>query len=157
MNYQPIPVNDAISGKKGNITDSWTRYFQWLVTRLMRAPVVESPVINLAQQGASIATTSLPTVQYTGIYRICQFIHITRAATTSSSVQLVVTWTSDGTTLTQTYPAVTGNATTSFGSGNLLEVYIDGGTTPTYEVVYASVGATSAQYRVCITMEQVSA
>lgn len=154
---QPIPVGDELVTKARSVTDAWVKWLTWLVGLVMRAPSVQSPVISLSDQSASIATSSLPLVQYSGIYRICQFIHVTQAATTSSSIQLDVTFTSDGTALTFTYPAVTGNTTGTFASGNLLEVYIDGGTTPTYSVTYASVGATPAKYRLCVTMEQVSA
>lgn len=152
MNPQPITVNDQVSKKDGMIANSFLQWLQWLVGLVMRAPVRMTPDVNLTAQAASIAATDLAPVQYSGVYRISHFLHITRAATTSSSVQLVVSFVSDGTTLTNTSTAVTGNTTTTFQTGSIL-VYIDGGTTPSFTVTYASVGATSAQYRLTLLLE----
>lgn len=114
----------------------------------------------LATQGANIAVTTLYAVPSTGagLYRVCGNSAVTRAATTSSTMPAVTISWNNGTAQTTTLLASnTGNTLTSYqlscitvrmaASQNLS---YDAGTTVN---AYASVGGTSMQYELTLTVE----
>lgn len=151
----PIPVGDPVAQKSGLIGNAFLQWLQWLVGLVMRAPIRMTPDVNLTAQGASVSATALAPVQFSGVYRISYFMRVTRAATATSSLAITFSFV-DTVAQSVSSTALTGNTTTTWGSGSYL-VWIDGGTTPTYAITYASSGAQTMLYRAAVVMEMVSA
>lgn len=156
MAYASQPVQDAIAVAdptdpkaralpKLVIGDRYRRWLSGLTAVVNQKPSREASR-KLTAQGAAIATTSLPIGSVTpGVWGIYTTIRVTRAATTSSAVQLTITWTEGGVTQTQVGTNLTGNATTT-REGLLFIVRPDNATVISYSITYASAGATSMQY-----------
>lgn len=108
--------------------------------------------VGLSAQAASIPTTDIATFP-AGLYRVGYSLRITQAATTSSSAQLTIGWTSHSVSCSQTFPALTGNTTASQSSDQIV-VNVDASTPITYSVTYASVGATPMQFALSIFVEE---
>lgn len=167
MAYASQPTDDAIAVPdprdpraarlpKFVVGDRWRRWLSGLTISLNAKPERHATVRRTAQ-GAAIATTALPIGSVTpGIWGIYTTIRVTRAASTSSSVQLTMTWTEGGVTQTQTGAALTGNVTTT-REGLLFVIRPGNATVISYSTTYASVGATSMQYSVDIVAVQVVA
>lgn len=151
--FEPIPVADSVSVKEGKLGNTFVLWLQRLVNLVMRAPSRMDPKVELETQGASIAATSLAAVTVNGLYRFTYYVRVTRAASTSSSILVTIAWTDGGVNLTAASAALTGNATTTYGTGTYT-AQVTAGTTPTYATTYATSGATSMQYRLSVTMEQ---
>lgn len=128
------------------------------------APIVAS--IALSSQEAAIATTDLLTAPPAGLYEVCPYYEITRAATTSSNVRTVIGWTgAAGIADTGEYASVSSNilgdnnmlaGSTSFHSGGkCVQLYLGSGNL-TYSTVYASSGATTMQYFLTIVVRRLN-
>lgn len=122
-------------------------------TALEALPVdSEVAVVNLIDQSAAIAATSLYTVTETGFYEVGWNAAVTRAATSSSKLgDFAVKYNDpsdsvDKTTGSQNnVTASTGNTTANCISGTYT-VYAKIGTNINYIMGYTSVGATSMLY-----------
>lgn len=110
--------------------------------------------VGLDTQSATIVTTAMPGTLQEGLVRVTYSLRISRAATVSSSAQLTLGWTTNSVSCTQTFAAVTGNTTATQQSGSIM-VFTDAGSTISYAVVYASVGATSMQYSLDVVAEDI--
>ena len=150
INIPPPPLTTPIVDRDGLMTRAFNN---WLLTFSQRtsqsSPVVASD--TLTTQSASIGLTAFVT-QATGFYRVSWHYKVTQAATTSNSFQIAWTATSLGITCTQTGTASTGNTTATVQSGSFL-VLADQGTTVSYQVTYASVGATPMQFALTLFAE----
>jgi len=147
----PIPAQAQIVATNGTILDFFRLRWQQLVDGFSQAPTLAS--LSKLAQAAALVTTTLWTTRSKGTYRITIYVHITQAATTSSSVQVTIGWIENGSAVTKTFAAVTGN-TTQTTDGQSYEVPADNASGLTVSTTYASVGATPMQYRLEASVEQ---
>src|SRR5207248_3575344 len=93
----------------------------------------------------------------TGLYVVSLYAKITRAATTSSSLTPNIGWTdgddSIAVALNAFFAALTGNTTQTFGADSR-PIYAKTGTNILYSTAYASVGGTSMQYNLHISVRR---
>lgn len=109
--------------------------------------------VSLSSQSAAVATTDVATLP-AGLYRVGYSLRITQAATTSSSAQPTLGWTSDSVSCSQAFAAVTGNTTASQSSDQVM-VNVDASTPITYSIAYASVGATPMRFSFDLFVEDI--
>lgn len=130
----------------------WSAWFEQ-VHQAVNASAGIVGAVDVKVKEAAITTTAVTTAAplVAGMYRVSYVVRVTRAATTSSGVQVTVGWT-DGVALTRAGAALTGNTTSTYETESFL-VRVDAGTTITYAVAYASVGATSMQYSLDVSVE----
>src|SRR5215471_9239680 len=123
---EPLPVEAPMVDTPAlTISAVWFRYLsQAIVDRLQRSAYA-SKVLSQRDVGAAIPPTSLA-VGTGGVVRVSWMIHITRAAFLgvgvlgTSSVQLTLAYTDQGTNLTQKGPAMTTNTVDTVASGVML-------------------------------------
>lgn len=149
-------IVDRATGRKVRSPYLSQEIVDWLLEQQRRAN--DSPeqlgTVTLTAQGAAIATTPVPMPALTaGYYRVSVYTRITRAATTSSSLTVTIGWTDGAIVLTEAGAAITGN-TTSTVQQRTLFLRVDANASVTYSTAYASVGGTSMQYRLDITVEK---
>lgn len=132
------------------------KYIRWLSG--LRQEVDTRPKRHvherLTAQSADIATTPLdiPTV-YAGMWRISVSVRVTRAASTSSEIQITISWTEGGVAQSEPTANLTGNLT-STREGRTLVIRADGSTPISYAAAYTSVGATAMQFSLDIVAEE---
>lgn len=140
------------------VTDQITIVFrQWLLAltaRIATSGHLSTPATVSGGTG-SIGVTPIGVAVSAGVYRLSYYTRITRAATTSSSVTVTISWTDGGVACSKSFTAVTGNTTATTGSETYL-VRADGGTNISYAVTYASVGGTSMIFDAIVEMEALS-
>lgn len=140
-------------GWSGMITGPWMDWLRQVVTRVQQASTTLKTV-SLTGQSAAIAATPVPMgALATGLYRVSTYLHVTRAATTSSSVAVKIGW-NDGMALVGIGTALSLNLTTATAS-NTWVIHVTGSSPITYETTYASVGAVTMQYALYLTVESV--
>lgn len=148
----PPPLRDPVVNDSGGALGTWGKWFM----ALRNAVAVSTPTVGatrLQGQNTSLATTPLATVTLSaGLYRLTQYVRVTRAATTSSSIQVTVLWTDNGVAMSSAGVAQIGNTTSTFES-RTVTVRIDAMTTLRYSTTYASVGGTTMLYSVDILAE----
>lgn len=162
----PPPVKDEIARQPrknfkggsdpqaGLIADAWIEYFDQLAQTVDTAPTTANTV-RLTTQGAAIAATDISDGTLTaGLYRFSYYARITRAASTSSSLTVTLSWTEGAVSPSFSGAAITGNTTTTVQSGSIM-IRIDKNSPMTYATAYASVGATSMQYSLELTLETI--
>jgi hypothetical protein len=169
LDREPFPVHDfivrrrrpeyALQGRpdplEDKLTEVFANYFIRLGDTVNASAVRIADPVGLTAQGASVAATDLSGGGVSqGLYRVEWFAHITRAATTSSSLTVALDWVANTFTLTKTFTAITGNTTSSFGDGQAF-FYADAASPVRYTLTYASVGGTSMQYQFRATLERV--
>ena len=166
-NQSPIPLHDPVveSNEKTPpalkkifstlfMTDAWVKWFNSLTTTIQSTPVRLSAQ-TLTAQTASIASTSVPTGSIAaGLYRLSYYFRITTPASVSSSLIVGFTWTDGGVTCNFASAAVTGNTTSTTGTGTLL-VNVDQAAPLTYNTTYVSVG-TAMAYSLSIVLEEIN-
>jgi hypothetical protein len=154
INAQTPIAEDA----KGNPLGYISRYFrQWLlaITTQIQSFVPTHASLSLTTQAASLVTRTAYATTAAGLYRVSYYVRITRAATTSSSLTVTLGWLESAVALTQAFAAITGNTIGTVQSGSIL-VRADTLSALTVATAYASVGGTTMQYRIDVTVEQVS-
>jgi hypothetical protein len=164
----PIPIGDPIiklrrpqykvgeDPQEGTVTLPWIYYLTQQGQALDQSPSRIRSVGPLLTQGASIAATDMTGGGLNaGFYEIRYFAKVTRAATTSSSLIVTFDWTTGGNTLSQSFPAMTGNTVTTFQTDILPLIKVDASSPIRYSTTYASVGGTSMQYELEITLSVV--
>lgn len=116
--------------------------------------VITQPLTSLTGQSASIAPTSLTVGAVpAGAYRISWYARVTTAATTSSSLTVSFAWTDpDGTVLSGSGAAMTGNTTSTTQSGSVV-IKVKGDTPISYSTTYASVGGTAMVFALSLMAE----
>lgn len=158
----PIPIQEPISEAKpsnplkGFINFSW---IQWLTSIAQSLSLTSTAVggVTLTAQSASIPATDIASTSLAaGLYEVSWYIRVTRAAGTSSSIQVTWDWTEDGGAQSYTATAVTGNLTTSKQADVRLFIPIDGSSPVRYTLTYGSVGAPTMQYKFAAVLKSVS-
>lgn len=152
----PAPTRDGVvNPKAGNIlTPSWERWFDRLPDTLAAIPSILKSVA-LDDQGAAITATDLTGgLLSKGSYRVTYHARISRAATTSSSLTVTIAWTEGGVAQSVVGAAMTGNTTTTKQS-DVFMIRSDAGTAVTYAAAYASVGATTMEFSLDLSFEQI--
>tara|TARA_R100000963_G_scaffold34754_2_gene29509 strand:+ start:156 stop:644 length:489 start_codon:yes stop_codon:yes gene_type:complete len=137
----------------------WTRYFQSIVD-VVNNSARKLTLKSLTVQGAAISTTTLDTGTLDpGVYRVSYTARITRAASTSSSLTVTISWRDGDVAQSQSGVAMTGNSTTTQQNGTFL---VHNGTNASaandvikYATAYASSGGTTMQYSLYVLVEQV--
>ncbi len=151
MALHPAPTKNAVVETSRLVGTIWRDWFV-AIRDLVNLAASRVAKVELIDQGAGSATTVL-TVPTSGLYRVSWVARITRAATSSSSLTVTTGWT-ETVALTQAGTAITGNTTTSYGTGSAL-VRADAGTAITVTTAYASVGATTMQFSLRAVVELV--
>lgn len=160
MRIEPVPLRDDVvdppmTGKSSKLSRVWERWMAWL-EQAMRDVDRTVGRVKTRSEGAAITTTAVPTpVLATGLYVVRYAIRVARAATSSSSLTVTVGWTDGGVACSQAGAALTGNTTATQQNGAPV-VRVDAGTTITYAVAYASVGATSCLYDLDVAVTEVA-
>lgn len=147
MNFKlpEIPFRTPLV-KAGNVIDDlWNRWLNSLVQRAESTLWVAGSSL-LSGQGASIGATALVTSVPPGLYRLEYYMRVTQAATVSSSLTYTVNWTDGAVAQTYSWSALTGNTTTTVQSAATM-LRADAGSAISYEIAYASVGATPMVFR----------
>jgi hypothetical protein len=153
----PLPIRDPVVDPQRLITTPWIYALSAVQQQIDTSPSRLSGV-SLQTQGASIGTTAFPTGTLgAGLYRVQPYARITRAATTSSSLTVTVSFTESTLTLSTSWPALTGNTTGTILAGEPRLIRIDASTPVSYATTYASVGGTSMQYRLDLILERINA
>lgn len=164
----PIPLHDAVVVSPEKVpdqlkkvfaslfmADAWVKWFNNLTTVIQATPVRVS-ITTLDTQSASISATSIPAGTLgAGTYRVSYYARITTAASVSSSLTVSFQWVDGGASCSVSGTAITGNLTTSTGTGTFI-VNIDQATPFTYSTTYAS-NAAGMVYTVTIILESISA
>ncbi len=104
--------------------------------------------------GASITTKTLFTAGSKGVFKVHYYILVTRAATSSSSVALTLTWTDDSQAQTNA-PSSPTNTTGNFIQGDVF-VELAAGQALTFATAYASSGATSMQHSIYLAVQRIA-
>jgi len=163
----PPPVQDPISRKRraqfrkgeedpleGFLTQAWLEWFSALSSTIDNT-VSMNTSISLSSQTASIAATDISDGALApGLYKVSWYARITTAASTSSSLTVMIDWTDGGVTPTYTGTAITGNTTTTVQSDTQM-IRVDRNAPVRYSTTYASVGATPMEYAITFTLEWV--
>jgi len=154
MSHQlvPVPMRSKVLDILGHLSRDLVRFLDSL-RNWLSATGRQIGDVALTAQSAAITTTDVPATTLDGtLYRASYSLRITQAATTSSSAQLTLGWTSDSVSCAQTFAAVTGN-TTATQQSDVIVIAADSATTVTYAVAYSSTGATSMTYALDIRLE----
>lgn len=161
MRSDPVPIRDDVlsmdnrTGVSSKLSHIWERWMMWLEQAMHDVDRTIGRV-SVRSYGAAITTTAVPTPGLaTSLYVVRYALRVARAATTSSSLTVTCGWVDGGVGCSQAGVAVTGNTTASQQNGSLV-VRADKGTTITYAVAYASVGATSCQYHLDVTVTEMA-
>lgn len=153
----PFPADDPLVDRK---TLTATQVFIDWVTALttdVDASAARLTSVTAETQSASIATTPFALgALASGLYRVTYFARITQAATTSSSLTPTVSFTHGGVSCSFSGTAMTGNTTSTVGTGSFL-LSIDASSPVSYSTTYASVGGTVMKYLITFVVEQVEA
>jgi hypothetical protein len=165
----PMPLNDPIANPRrrglkpedrdqneGKLSDVWIPYMQSQNSISSTAIRQTTAPVSLSAQAASIGTTAIPTSSLaSGLYRVTYYTRITTAAGTSSSLITTFTWTDGGISCSLSSAALTGNTTSTVGTGSAL-INIDASSPISYSTTYASVGAPVMAYSLYITLEEMN-
>lgn len=147
----PILLRTAITDQGGLITEFFR--LRWEQLRTLVSAVASVAQVDVAARSSALSSTLLYTTTAAGWYRVSFYTEITRAATTSSSVQVTVTWTRNGKAMTHPFTAFTDNDTSR---ADLQEgiLRVDAATNISVSAAYASVGGTSMQYALSASVER---
>jgi hypothetical protein len=135
-------------------TEIWSKFIDnWIaVSNLKPTKIFDA---RLENQTASIAATDVSNGELAaGLYRVSYYTRITRAATTSSSLQVSLSW-NDGTVAQlETFTALVGNTTGTHQSQTML-IRADKNSPVRYEAAYATAGAVTMAFALYVTLEHV--
>lgn len=165
----PMPLNDPLVNKRkkglrpeeideneGKMAEVWIPYMQSQNTITATAIRQNTDPVSLTGQTASIAVTAIPTASLaSGLYRATYYVRVTTAAGTSSSIDVSFHWTDGGVSCSVTSAALTGNTTSTLGTGSAL-INIDAATPVSYSTTYASVGAPVMAFSLFLTLEEMN-
>jgi len=139
------------------ISVSWREYLLEQRRRINAGPE-RLTIISKTAQSASIGTTSLLASPSAGLYRVSVYARITRAASTSSSLIVTISWTEGGVSCSRPLTALTGNTTATTPDPPFTVVLRSDVTVPiSYATTYVTSGATSMQYRLDVAVEELPA
>lgn len=120
------------------LSKDYTIWFQQSLIPPVEASSTLLTPVSVSAQAASISVTPIPLPALgAGIYRLTTYARITTPDAVSSSLIVTLGWTESTITLTHSFPAMTGNTTTTVDS-QTFTVQIDQATPLTYATTYAS-------------------
>ncbi len=160
----PPPVQDSVvelddSKERKNPFFMAKAWIIWILQSLIprvQATTQLLKTLSLTGQHASIAATAIPmSVLATGHYRVTWYMRVTTAAGVASDVTPAFGWTDGGVAQSMTGATMNGNTTATTDGGDIL-IAVDGATAITYATVYNSNPASAMNYKMTITVEQVS-
>lgn len=155
--YAP-EITDRHTGRKTRSPFLSQELVDWLLeqqSRTQSAPSVNGSV-TLTAQAASIGATPVPMPDLTaGSYLVSVFARITTAAVTSSSLTIVIGFTSGGISCSLPIAAMTGNTTATVNVPFVALVNSDANAPITYTVTYASNGAGEMKYTLTVIVAAV--
>jgi hypothetical protein len=154
LNIEPFPSNDIIVKRSGKAADALVDWIDRnLQPRLQATPQVGPDAARIADGNAAVvAPTPIGAEQSAGLYRFTYYAEVLVPDGVSSSLQLTITWTHNGKTLQRVYPAMTGDTIVT-SQGIVDAVEIDGGSTVSYSLAYASNTPGSMHYQIAIALE----
>ena len=155
-----VPVSpetvDRETGRKTRSPYMSPEWIDWFLGQQQRNEdsAQQLGTVSLSAQSADIAATPIPMPDLaTGKYRVSVYVRVTRAASTSSAIQIVIGWTDGAIALTSAGTDLTGNTTSTFEQRTLV-LAVDANAALTYEAIYTSVGATAMTFKLEIVCEQ---
>ena len=167
MSYASLPIDDEIAVADNPRHPLATKlpklllgnsFIRWLSG--LRAEVDARPKrdvhVRSASNTAAIATTALAIdTVHAGVWRISVQVRVVTPATTSSEVQVTISWTQGGVTQTQTTALLNGNLTTT-REGLTVVLRATQATPVSYAVSYTSVGATNMVFELDVIAEELA-
>jgi hypothetical protein len=147
----PIPQYDPLVDAQQKMGERWYRWLSTVIARILQAPTVIAST-HLVARTAALAPLTLLTPTQPGLYRVSWALQVTTAATTSSSVAVVVRWTANGVLQTETFPAVTGNTTGTHAVGSVV-IYPTASLPITIATTYSSTGPIPLAYALDAVVE----
>ena len=160
MALAEVPFRSMVLTDVRNLlTREWIRYLQSVVNVVNNA-ARQRALVSLTTQSAAISTTTIDTGTLDpGGYRVSYSARISRAASTSSSLTVTLSWRDGDVAQSQSGAAMTGNSTTTQQNGTFL---VHNGTNASsandvikYATAYASSGGTTMQYSLFVLVEQI--
>jgi hypothetical protein len=153
MKLPGIPRTGKWVTKDDKIEAETDRWLQAVVSSVDAASQQFSSATD-SSVGATVAATAFPasTTLAAGMYRVTYAMWVTRAATVSSSLTFTAAWTNNLQSFTQSGSALTGNTLTTQQNGSFV-FSIDSSSDVTYQITYASVGATTMTYAYDVRLE----
>lgn len=166
VNKAPIPLEDPIAqvrresvpkGQKdpleGHITLPWIDFFTAQGDAIQAAPSRVNAEA-LTNQDASVGATDLTGGNASaGLYRLTYYARLTQAATTSSSLEIVLDWTDNGIARSFNGAAITSNSTTTGWQSETKMIRSDGLSPIRYSTIYSSTGGTPMLYALSVVLE----
>lgn len=152
LTIDPIPNYDPLVSAE-RISASWYRWLSQLVVRVLASALVLASVHRTGISSSIVATTIYTPTQ-PGTYRVSWTVQVTTAASIASSVAVTLTWIAGTVTQTEAFTALTGNATTTHGSGSVL-IRPDSSQPIKYATTYSTTG-TAMVHGLDVTVEQVA-
>lgn len=181
INQVPLPIGDPIAAAKkpfkgttleevrqylrgqdseGFLTQTWLRFFSQQQQYQSASPVRIGGSGLLTGQSASIGSTDMSGGSVSaGLYIVQAYARITTPATTgaaTSSLTVTLGWT-DSVPQTESWTALTGNATTTKLTNPQRVIYVDGNTSINYSTTYASDTAGQMQYKLQLIVSRLFA
>lgn len=153
----PRERNHALVGRLPELLLT-VQAIQWLgsISTLVQEAPSRQDYLFHREESSSIATTPLNVPSVTsGLWRVSFSVRVTQVATTSSSIQVTVSWTEGGISQSETGTALTGNTLTT-REGRSMVIHPDEGTPISYSTTYASVGAQPMKYSLDIAVEELA-
>ena len=160
MALAEVPFRSMVLTDVRNLlTREWIRYLQSVVNVVNNA-AHKRALVSLTTQSAAISTTTIDTGTLDpGVYRVSYSARISRAASTSSSLTVTLSWRDGDVAQSQSGASMTGNSTTTQQNGTF---FVHNGTNASsandvikYATAYASSGGTTMQYSLFVLVEQI--
>lgn len=153
----PTPLDIAIGHVPGaqegakptdvSTDESWLTYFLTQFRAFAEA-LRALLVANVVNQGSAIGTTPIA-LGSGGRYALLIYVHITQAASVSSSVAVTLSWVDGAHACSVTFAAVVGNTVGTVDAA-FFTMDVDQPGIISYATAYASVGATPMQHKLRI-------
>lgn len=155
MTRAPLPSREVLADQSGLIRPPWMIWFRNLRDDVSAAPIRGANPVTVTGKTAAIGTTPIPSDPLSaGLYRVTTFLRVTTAATVSSSVGVVIGFTSGGVACQFTGALLTANLANQPQSLTWL-LKIDNASPITYATSYAS-NVAGMTYELSVTLETVS-
>ena len=151
-------VKNPVTGQKSYpLTKEAGDYVFAVAETVNNAPSQVGEYVQRTGENTSIAPTDISGAGLTeGLYNVLLWSRVEVPDGASSSVQITLTYTSGGVVQTFVGTLVNGNLTTS-KSQQTVPIWIDGGTSLTYQTAYASGTPGAMEYQIVIVLQLVRA
>lgn len=147
----PIPESDPLVDPSQRMSERWYRWLSEVITRILQA-VLTVAAVHRASLTSAVATAAIYTPAQPGCVRVSWTVQVLVPATTNSSIAVTLGWKANGVAQTEAFAALTGNLTTTHGSGNIT-IRPDSAQPITYATAYSSTGATPMSYLIDVIVE----